>query len=173
MIIESKVVSVMLPKWIDLFFGASSRGKDAKQNKNLYPVSVYPEKADKRIKDKTTDALQTYRETWEGGQLPAQVFWAAHEQKNASLIEQTKLRCYSNKSLKPYIVSMSLGGHKPNRTVRGSAVEISPSQEVVIVTNQSTTRVKCSVGRNPKDFKVEKLSCTVASVCDVNQLLSR
>lgn len=172
LMLESRHVSSMLHRWVDLFFGVTSRGKSAKEAKNVYPGAIYPEKAAKMMAEKGAAGLSSYREVWEGGQLPAQVFWGPHVAKNIGLIDQLRPRCYSSPAFKPYVVSFKLTEAETNRPIRGCYVQF-VSDRIVISTNTGIAWLKTSVSRSPKDLKVEKVSCSILERTEINKLLGR
>lgn len=82
--LESDICAQQLPKWVDLIFGVTSRGSQAKEARNLFHPISYLGPSD-------VDAMQSEEETRrvelqanEFGICPDQLFCKGHPMRNAS-----------------------------------------------------------------------------------------
>jgi hypothetical protein len=85
--LESDIASAMLPRWIDLIFGAKSRGEAAKDASNVFHKMAYLGPADLSAMPTQEERFQAELQATEFGIVPDQLFIAPHPLRHQTVDE--------------------------------------------------------------------------------------
>lgn len=162
-ILESEIVSRMLPGWIDLIFGINQQGKNAIHSKNVYQPSIYPDSALKLFKeaDKKGELLALYSQIYFFGQCPSQLFIKPHSKK----VVLTGPLARPNFGARPLDLQASSCTLKEN----------SPPPTILLGIDLTDSTLTLITSHNCLQYKVSRQSllCRLDKQSQVNRLASR